>query len=160
MSAVAARTATTTSGGLVTTGGGIEMKVLVATMSGQGQLAGDYMYCVPGELAWVTMVCDCDLVDPDGGCGCGRGFGGLTSHRATSTVQVADLTITPEELRLAIAASLTDQGWLSDDEVDEVDEAAVLDEVIGDIESIAAHFGVGAVVRRRVYSFYESTTAA
>jgi len=66
------------------------MKVLVATERTQGDLAGDYDYCVPGELLWLPMVCDADRRDPSGGCGCGRGFGGLTSHRATTTGEVVE----------------------------------------------------------------------
>lgn len=32
------------------------MKLLVATKRTQGDADGDYTYCVPDELLWVTMV--------------------------------------------------------------------------------------------------------
>ena len=78
------------------------MKFLVATNRTQGDMGNDYTYCVPGELLWITDVCGRDRRDPNQGCGCGRGFGGLSSHRATTTAKVADLEVTEEALRLAV----------------------------------------------------------
>jgi len=129
------------------------MKVLVTTRRTNGLVEGDYDWTVPGELAWVTMPCDSDLADPEGRCGCGRGFGGLMSHRATTTVEVKDLPITLEELREALRTSLTDQGWLSPRQT-ATDQVALLQEVLADVRDIAAHFRVGDVVRRRNYEFF------
>jgi hypothetical protein len=125
------------------------MKLLVSTALTQGDVAGDYDYCVPGELLWLPMVCDDDLRDPAGGCGCGRGFGGLTSHRATTTGEVVDRDYTDAELRLAVRTSLSDQGWLSD-ALPAVTQREILDEVVGQIRYIAETLPVGSVVRRRV----------
>ena len=86
------------------------MKFLVATTRTQGEREGDYMACIPGELTWLPWICDIDRRDPDHGCGCSRGFGGLASHCATTTVEVAELTMTESELRLAFETSLRDQG--------------------------------------------------
>lgn len=129
------------------------MKVLVATPRTNGLVTGDYDWTVPGELVWVPMPCDSDLVDPDGLCGCGRGFGGLTSHRATTTAEVKDLDITVDELRHALRTSLTDQGWMSS-RMTTTERAAMLREVLADVRDIAAHFSPGEVVRRRNYQFY------
>src|SRR4051794_32913053 len=52
------------------------MKVVVATERTQGDLPGDYTYCVPGELLWLSMVCDRDRCDPDGDAVAAAGSGG------------------------------------------------------------------------------------
>ena len=66
------------------------MKVLVATSQTQGQRENDFNFCVEGELVTVGLVCATDRYDPDGGCGCGRAFAGLNSHRATTTAKVKE----------------------------------------------------------------------
>lgn len=43
------------------------MKLLVATNRTQGEVAGDYTFCVPGEILWITMVCDDDRLYPEQG---------------------------------------------------------------------------------------------
>lgn len=128
------------------------MKVLVATERTQGDQAGDYSHCVPGELLWITMVCDTDRLYPEAGCGCGRGFGGLTSHRATTTAEVADLDLTPDDLRLAVRTSLADQGWLPESSPSIARE--VLEEALELIRAIAEPLPAGTVVRRRIDEFH------
>jgi|SRR6476661_1935988 len=61
------------------------MKLLVATARTQGARINDYNWCIEGELVRIGEVCARDRAEPDGGCGCGRGFGGLNSHRATTS---------------------------------------------------------------------------
>jgi hypothetical protein len=119
------------------------MKVLVATARTQGDRRGDYNWCIEGELVRIGEVCAEDRADPDGGCGCGRGFGGLGSHRATTTAMIADLAITREEYVEAIRSSLQAQGWdpCACCSVDEADELAAL----------VVDWPVGAVVERRVF---------
>lgn len=128
------------------------MKFLVATNRTQGDMAGDYTYCVPGELLWITMVCGWDLRDPDGGCGCGRGFGGLTSHRATTTAEVADLGMTEADLRLAVTTSLSDQGWLPPELASEHQE--IVTEAIELVRTLAEPLAEGTIVRRRIDEFH------
>jgi len=125
------------------------MKFLVATNRTQGDKENDYTYCVPGELLWITEVCGRDRRDPNQGCGCGRGFGGLTSHRATTTAEVADLELTEEDLRLAVRTSLTDQGWLPA-ELSTADRAAIVQEVVTEVRAIADRLPVGSIVRRNL----------
>lgn len=127
------------------------MKVLVATNRTQGDMAGDYTYCVPGELLWITMVCGRDLRDPDGGCGCGRGFGGLTSHRATTTAEVADVDMTEADLRIAVTTSLSDQGWLPPGASAHHE---IVTEVIEDVRALAEPLPAGTIVRRRIDEFH------
>jgi hypothetical protein len=129
------------------------MKVLVATDRTQGDRVDDYTFCVPGELLWITEVCDRDRRDPTGGCGCGRGFGGLTSHRATTTGEVVDRDLTEDEVRLAIRTSLTDQGWLPDALTDrERDE--IVDTVAAEVRAVAEALPVGAIVRRSLHELH------
>jgi len=125
------------------------VKILVATNRTQGDREGDYTFCVPGELLWITEVCGRDRRDPRGGCGCGRGFGGLTSHRATTTGEIVERDFTDDELRLAVQTSLTDQGWLSE-ALSEVECAAVVEEVVSEVRAIVEALPVGAVVRRDI----------
>lgn len=118
------------------------MKVLVATGRTQGNRASDYNWCIEGELVRIGEVCPRDRADPDGACGCGRGFGGLNSHRATTTAIVADVPLAREEYVEAIRSSLQQQGWdpCACCSVDEADDLAAL----------VADWPVGAVVERRL----------
>ncbi|MFA5708720.1 hypothetical protein [Mycolicibacterium sp.] len=119
------------------------MKILVATALTQGARSNDYNYCVPGELLWVQEPCDRDQRDPDGGCGCGRGFAGAASHRATTTAQVVEVDFSYDELVLAIQTSLADSGWPQN-------WAA---EVVHDNLMIASMFPAGTVIERRLDGF-------
>ena len=87
------------------------MKILVATGHTQGTNPGDYHYCVERELVWIQEPCDRDRLDPDGPCGCGRGFAGAASHRATTTAMVVETEMTREDVVLAFDTSLGDGGW-------------------------------------------------
>lgn len=128
------------------------MKVLVATSSTQGDVDGDYSFCVPGEILWITVVCDTDRLYPEKGCGCGRGFGGLTSHRATTTAEVADLDITEADMGLAVRTSLTDQGWLAPEIAEMHDE--IVAETVELVRALAEPLPEGTIVRRRLDEFH------
>ncbi|MET0191305.1 MAG: hypothetical protein ABW212_20065 [Pseudonocardia sediminis] len=120
------------------------MKVLVATKLTQGRRTNDYDHCIDGELVLVQVgvVCARDRGDPDGGCGCGRGFGGLNSHRATTTALVADVPLTRADHIEAIRSSLVAQGWR------EHAGHAAAESV--DMSVLLAPWPVGAVVERRL----------
>ncbi len=119
------------------------MKVLVATARTQGIRLNDYHWCVEGELVCIGEVCRRDRADPDdGGCGCGRGFGGLSSHRATTTARVADVLLTRAEYVEAIRSSMEQQGW------GDCPDCAERDAV--DLADVASGWPVGAVVERRL----------
>jgi hypothetical protein len=89
------------------------MKLLTATTETQGQRDSDFTWCVPGEVVTASsFICDTDGDDPDGGCGCGRAFSGLNSHRATTTAVVKDVDgYTFEDLAVAVWAHLQHSGW-------------------------------------------------
>ena len=87
------------------------MNILVATSLTQGTTPSDYHYCIDGELVWMQEPCDRDLRDPTMPCGCGRGFAGAASHRATTTAMVVVTKMTRDEVVLAFKTSLADGGW-------------------------------------------------
>jgi hypothetical protein len=115
------------------------MHVLVATSATQGARPTDYCHCIAGELVWLAPPCADDAQDPDGPCGCGRAFAGMSSHRATTTGLVADLPIVAAEVELAFADSLTEQGYSS----------ACARELTAELLWVAAQFPLGAVLERR-----------
>lgn len=118
------------------------MKMLVATRRTRGGRPNDYCWCVEGEPVRIGEVCPKDRDDPDGGCGCGRGFVGLSSYRATSTALVAELPLSREEYLEAIRSSLQAQGY---------DPCACCSVQEGDdLMDLVADWPVGAVVERRL----------
>jgi len=119
------------------------MKILVATGLTQGMEPNDYHYCIEGELVWIQEPCDRDLRDPDGPCGCGRGFAGAASHRATTTTIVVESEMTPDDVVLAFATSLGDGGWPTAWARDVADENLEL----------AERLPVGTVIERRLDAF-------
>ena len=87
------------------------MLILTATATGQGDRDNDYTWTVEGELVWLGLVCARDRRDPDGGCGCGRGFSGLNSHRATTTAMVRDLPMSRADVLDALIGYLDSAGY-------------------------------------------------
>jgi hypothetical protein len=119
------------------------MKMLTATSRTQGQRDNDFHWCIEGELVHFGMVCAADLEDPDGGCGCGRAFAGLNSHRATTTAMVRDVPgFSTEDYVEAIRSSLGQQGWDPGTAEEEADE----------LMAIVSDWPVGAVAERRLYA--------
>jgi hypothetical protein len=119
------------------------MKVLVATTQSQGELPGDYSWTVEGELV-TPVVLEC--ASP-GKCGCGRGFPGLASARATTTAMVVDRPdLDRDEVWNAIYDSLERDGWFDHLDPDEAEE--VVDEHVHCIDIVCASYPVGTVVGR------------
>ncbi len=126
------------------------MKILTATSQTQGQRASDYNWCVDGEVVTAAgVICDRDRREgPDGGCGCGRGFTGLNSHKATTTAIVRDLDgYTLEDLAEAVRSYRQQAGWaeLAGGEADKLaaEEAA-------DLAELAAAYPPGTIIERRL----------
>jgi len=120
------------------------MKVLVATALTQGERPGDYNWCIEGELVWVQEPCASDRRDPDGPCGCGRGFAGMSSHRPTTTCRVAEIPdFSREDMIVALEASLRDGGWPTEWAVELAD---------GMLE-LASLWPEGTVIDRRIDDF-------
>ena len=118
------------------------MKVLVATDRTQGDRANDYNFCIEGELVRINEVCTRDRGDPDGGCGCGRGFGGLNSHRATTTARIAEVPFSLADYAMALQSSLQQQGW------DPCDDCAMSEAV--DLAALVLGWPSDSVVERRL----------
>lgn len=118
------------------------MKLLTGTGRGQGGRDNDFNWCIEGELVLPPLlVCSTDKNDPDGGCGCGRGFGGLTSHRATTTATVRDIPdISRDDYVSAIRGSLEDQGWGGNG----------AEQIADDMLELASAFPCDAVIERRL----------
>jgi hypothetical protein len=127
------------------------MKVLVATHAGQGMRPSDFCWTDDGELAGFPVVCDTDNrpgADPDSGCGCGRAFAGLTSHKATTTAKVADWPdLTAEHLFTLYRRSLDDGGWTQ--ALGEDDANRWADQDVRKILEIAAPLPPGTVLELR-----------
>jgi hypothetical protein len=130
------------------------MRVLVATTATQGEQTGDYCWTVEGELVTPVVVPCCS----PGTCGCGRGFPGLASSRATTTAVVADRPdLVREEVVLAFRASLERGGWLFGLDDEEIEE--VVDEHLQSVALVCESFPVGSVVRRNGDRVYQASTA-
>src|ERR1700710_1226590 len=87
------------------------MKVLTATSHGQGGRPNDFSATTEGELVWVGLVCATDARNPDGGCGCGRAFSGLSSHRATTTAMVRELPLSRDDVLTAVVGYHQSAGY-------------------------------------------------
>lgn len=117
------------------------MRLITATSLTQGQRDNDFDWCVEGELLHFGPVCAKDRYDPDGGCGCGRAFAGLNSHRATTTALIRDVPgFDWADYVEAIRSSLEQQGW---DPSTAEDEAT---ELLG----LTAVWPTGTVLERRL----------
>jgi hypothetical protein len=130
------------------------MRVLTATTLTNGERDNDFDWCTAGELVMFGVICDRDWKDPDNGCGCGRSFSGMHSHRATTTALVEDRELSAGDLDLAVRASLEDGGWI-DTSVPDDEAKAVIDEAVGMIRHVAEHFPAGTVVGTRLGQVFE-----
>jgi hypothetical protein len=120
------------------------MKILVATSFTQGTSPSDYHHCIEGELVWLQEPCDRDKNDPDGPCGCGRGFAGAASHRATTTAMVVESGLARDDVVLAFRTSLSDGGW----------PIEWADEVADENLEIAAGLPAGSIIIRKLENYY------
>jgi hypothetical protein len=124
------------------------MKLLTATHERQGEQAGDFCHAIEGELVLLGFVCATDEKDPDGGCGCGRAFSGMSSMRATTTAMVRDLDVTVDDVRLAVEGYHISSG-LGPDVIGGPEFEELVAATLDDMAEIA-HVPVGAVVGRRL----------
>jgi hypothetical protein len=125
------------------------MKLLTATRERQGEQDGDFCFAVEGELVLLGYVCATDQADPDGGCGCGRAFSGMSSLRATTTALVRDLDLSIDDVRLAVEVYYLAAG-MGPDVLGAEDFAGAVAEELDIMDRIAASVPVGAVVGRRL----------
>jgi hypothetical protein len=119
------------------------MKILTASRTGQGTRANDYDWTIEGELVWIGFVCARDRADPDGGCGCGRGFSGLSSQRAGTTALVRNLPLTRDDVVAALAGYLEAAGY-------GLYSPAELRPSVDELLDLADEWPVGTFVERRL----------
>jgi hypothetical protein len=124
------------------------MKLLTATRERQGEQDGDFCFAIEGELVLMGFVCATDVADPDGGCGCGRAFSGMSSMRATTTAVVRDLDVSLDDLRLSLTGYYVSAG-IGPDVIGDAGFEDVLSATLEDLAQIA-HVPIGAVVGRRL----------
>jgi hypothetical protein len=124
------------------------MKLLTATRERQGERDGDFCDAIEGELVLLGFVCATDEADPDGGCGCGRAFSGMSSMRATTTAVVRDLDVSLDDVRLAVEGYYVSAGT-GPDVIGGAEFEEVVSATLEDLAEIA-HVPVGAVVGRRL----------
>lgn len=117
------------------------MYVLAATTLTQGDRGDDYVWTIDGELVFVPTI-ECRAP----GCGCGRGFAGVTSHRATTTAVVAHRPeLDHDRYWDVLFDAMCDQGY---DVAGDADVADAVDELITAVQLIGAVSGAGTVVER------------
>ena len=124
------------------------MKLLTATRERQGERDGDFCHAVEGELVLLGLVCADDERDPNGGCGCGRAFSGMSSMRATTTAVVRDLDVSLDDVRMAVEGYYVSAGT-GPDVIGGAEFEEVVSATLEDLAEIA-HVPVGAVVGRRL----------
>jgi len=124
------------------------MKLLTATRERQGERDGDFCDAIEGELVLLGFVCATDEADPDGGCGCGRAFSGMSSMRATTTAVVRDLDVSLDDVRLAVEGYYVSAGT-GPDVIGGAEFEEVVSATLEDLAEIV-HVPVGAVVGRRL----------
>ena len=135
------------------------MNVLVATEQTQGAREDDYSWSTPGELVMFGMICADDLRGTGNGCGCGRGFAGLHSDRATTTAEVASWPGSLDDLVLAFRDNLARGGWLQYLPQDEAEEAVLV--AVMEVLRVADRYPVGTVLGTSIGTQYvRQATAA
>lgn len=107
-----------------------------------------FSWTTDGELVMMGFICDRDLADPDMGCGCGRSFAGLDSHKGTTRAVVQETSVSDlSALRAVVVDSLSKGGW------DTADEEWVA-EVCAEMVEIGELFPEGTVLGRRLYDVF------
>jgi hypothetical protein len=125
------------------------MKLLTATRERQGERDGDFCHAIEGELVLLGLVCADDERDPDGGCGCGRAFSGMSSMRATTTALVRDLDVSFDDVKLAVEGYYVSSGF-GPDVIGGAAFADLVAETVVYMADVAERLPVGAVVGRRL----------
>jgi hypothetical protein len=125
------------------------MKLLTATRERQGDQDGDFCHAIEGELVLLGFVCAADEADPDGGCGCGRAFSGMSSMRATTTALVRDLDVSIDDVKLAVEGYFVSAG-MGPDVISGAEFTGMVAETLIEMTEMADAVPVGAVLGRRL----------
>lgn len=121
------------------------MKALVATRTTQGSRKSDFSDCIDGELVWMLDPCPVSKRNPDGPCGCGRSFSGMSSHEYTTTAMVREIPgFSRKDYEKALRASFDAQGWCP------CCSSRPVREVIDELIHLVSSWSDGTVVGRRL----------
>jgi hypothetical protein len=101
-------------------------------------------------VARYSLVCDSERADGSG-CGCGRAFGGLVTHKSTTTAMVVERDMTEDEWRQALYDVLDSTGWAAMFD-DPLDLADLIDDIVADDLHAIADLPAGTVLGRRAYN--------
>ncbi len=125
------------------------MKVLTATNQTQGWRDSDFCWTVEGELVLLPPL-ECERASIDDDCGCRRSMAGLVSHRATTTIKVADREeLDPDTYFIVISDGLEGQGYVTKKLMEDPDVNEWLGDVTNELMGIAEPFAVGTILERR-----------
>jgi hypothetical protein len=126
------------------------LKVLVSTLSTQGDLPGDFCFVPADELVGrYSLVCDREKANGSG-CGCGQAFGGFLTHKGTTTAMVAARDITELEWRAQLFQTLSDTGWAA--AMTATDLAQLVDALVETDLGAADRLPIGVVIGRRAWN--------
>jgi hypothetical protein len=117
------------------------MHVMVVTRRTQGQRDSDYMWAVPGELAFLPVV-ECDWGTPASFRRGARYFLGLESGGATTTAEIVDMDVASHDVAAYVEDKLATAGWTVSARTREALR------LVTEMLSIAACFPAGAVVEK------------
>jgi hypothetical protein len=118
------------------------MHVMVVTRRTQGQRDTDYMWAVPGELAFLPIV-ECEW-DTQAGFNHGaRYFLGLESGGATTTAEVIAMDVTAQDITAYVVEKLATVGWTASARNREALR------LVTEMLSIAACFPPGSIIEKR-----------
>jgi hypothetical protein len=125
------------------------MRVLTATNQTQGWRNNDFCWAIEDELVFFLPL-ECDRVSIDDRCGCRRAMAGAVSHRATTTIKVADRDeLDPETYLVLITDGLHSQGYVTTELMKQRSVNRWVRDITEDLMRLATGFEVGTVLERR-----------
>jgi hypothetical protein len=119
------------------------IKYLVSTSETQGYRENDFCFVPENEI--LRFGFECDNEEVDGWCGCKRSLVGIKCKKSTTTMKVAELNITVEDLVQRISFSLDSSGW----DFTKPEDKEVIKEEVQEIIRLCSNFPTGAILERR-----------
>ncbi|CAN5489972.1 hypothetical protein BH20ACT23_BH20ACT23_17240 [soil metagenome] len=125
------------------------MNVLTATNQNQGWRDNDFCWTVEGELVFFPPL-ECGRGSIDDECGCRRSMAGTMSHRATTTIKVADREeLDPGTYFTLLSDALRDQGYVTKELMTNREVNGWLRDLTDELVCMAEVFEAGTVLERR-----------
>jgi hypothetical protein len=125
------------------------MNVLTATNQTQGLRDNDFCWTVEGELVFFPPI-ECGRGSIDDECGCRRSMAGTVSHRATTTIKVAQRAdLDPDTYFLLISDAFRDQGYVTRELMRKRDVSDWVHDLSAELLYLAGSAGAGTILERR-----------